>query len=197
MTWEKELAEPLNPARHLELLVELLLAQRLYAIEFAWSFTVLERHLQAAAQWLRRLPPLSAEQDSVRGLTLDLLESLGGAIDHLRIFAEQADLGALDRGLAAARTLRFPLDEAAARAELVGGLLREFTPRVWSDPTVGRPWQKDWEASVVRHMGESRVTFVCKTCGWDFTYVAEVGSAEELELPFRELECSLCADRKC
>ncbi|MBI3925623.1 MAG: hypothetical protein HY319_08795 [Armatimonadetes bacterium] len=190
---ERELSQRLNPARRLELLLEALLGQRLYSVEFAWAFTVLERHLRESRRWLECLEQLSDDESSVRERTLSVLSELGEAMQEVRRFAEEGELGALDRGLAGARRARFPLDEMAARADRVGGPIAFLRERIWSDSSADRPWQEAWDATVSRHRGETRVTFACKTCGWDFTYVAEAGSAEELEVPFSELECPFCS----
>lgn len=183
----------LNPARHLEELVEAVLAQRIYAVEFAWGFTLVAHHLSAAQEGIQALEVTSTPEERVVLATAGrALETLGRALDALRRFTEEKDLGSLDRGLALARQARFPLDEAVAAAGLVGGTLTALPPLLWLDPAPSRDWEEGWQALVQRQHGETRATFRCKQCGWEFTYTRESSSSEQLELPLSDLDCPLC-----
>lgn len=176
----------MNPARHLERLVEEVLSQKIFAVDFAWGFTLLERHLAAAAAWLATQP-----ESLTRERTRNALERLDEAMGHLRTFVEENRLPELDRGLAAARQAAWDLEEAFALARREG--LHELPDRVSIEPAVQRDWQREFAATVTRHQGESRVTFTCRRCGWEFSYVEEA-PVGELEVPFEELQCPLCSD---
>ena len=174
-----------NPARQLEHLVEAVLAQKLYAIEFAWGFTLLERHLENLI-----CLPRNEDELAFAGRLAKAVTSLRVALDHIRTFTEEADLGELDRGLAGARAEIFAWDELRALARLLA--LPELAEEIFVVESLERPWQEQWEATVTRHQGESRAVFACRTCGWELTYVQEVDSAQELEMPFSEIICPLC-----
>ncbi len=170
----------------MEHLVEAVLAQKLYAVEFAWGFTVLERHLEELT-----FEPQTDEERAFAHRLQRTVASLRGALAHIRQFTEEVDLGALDRGLAGARAEIFPFDELQALARRMN--LPELAERLFVPEALERGWQEAWEGSVTRHEGETRAVFTCRTCGWELTWVEEVGSAEELELPFSELSCPLCS----
>lgn len=176
-----------NPARRLEQLLEDLLAQRIYVIEFAWHFTQLKSWLQAAHHWVSAQ---AADEHGLRLQAVDAIEQTGAALDHAAAFASNKDLSALDRAFGLAARYRFPLDELAARARQAGW--PELSRRLNYDGPDHRQWQEQWDSRVTRHHGVTRATFRCKTCDWDFTFVSEVGSVEELELPFEELSCPFC-----
>lgn len=174
--------------------MEDVLAQRIYAVEFAWGYTVVARHTDHALAWLDRL-----EQQAGPGSRAALqparagMAALQSSLRLLRRFVEEKDLASLDRGLAQLRRAVFPLQEAAAAAELLGGALADLPQHLFLDPAQDREWDAAWKARVQRHQGESRVTFTCKQCGWELSYVSVVGSAEQLEVPFSELECPFCS----
>ncbi|GMU56533.1 MAG: hypothetical protein AMXMBFR33_56790 [Candidatus Xenobia bacterium] len=167
--------QPVNPARHLENLVEEVLAQKIFAVDFAYGFTRLERHLAGVRQWLA-------------GRELEGLDELEQAMASVRAFVEQKSLGDLDRGLATARRATWMLEQSMARAELEGNDLPE---RLRIAPGLQREWQERWSARVFRHQGESRMVFACKQCDFELTYVAEA-AVGEVELPFSELSCPFC-----
>lgn len=181
---------PVNPAKHLEALAADMLGQRIFAVDFAWGYTLLERHLAATRAWLDGL-----ELEPHAGLARDKARQAFGALDvamaHLRTFVEESELPELDRGLAAAREAAWELEEAFALARVAGPPLDELPDRARIAPEVERTWQRDFDATVTRHRGESRVTFVCKECGWEFSYVEEA-PVGELEVPFSEIVCPLC-----
>lgn len=174
------MSERVNPGRHLEQLVEEVLAQKIFAVDFAYGFSRLERHLAEVRAWL-----------SAEGREVPALEELQEALDSVRAFTEQKTLGDLDRGLAAARRATWKLEEAMARATVEGGAMAELPERLRIDPELKRDWQTRWSARVFRHQGESRMVFACKTCDFEFTYVAEA-PVGEVELPFEELACPFC-----
>ena len=72
-----------------------------------------------------------------------------------------------------------------------GGIMSVLPDRLRIDPALVRDWQERWQAKVFRHQGESRMVFACKTCDFEFTYVAEA-PVGEVELPFEELTCPFC-----
>ncbi len=167
--------QPINPARHLENLVEEVLAQKIFAVDFAYGFTRLERHLVEVREWLA-------------GRQLDGMDELEQAMASVRAFVEHKSLGDLDRGLAAARKATWMLEQSMARAELEGN---ELPARLRIDPGLQRDWQERWSARVFRHQGESRMVFACRQCDFELTYVAEA-PVGEVELPFSELSCPFC-----
>lgn len=167
--------QPINPARHLENLVEEVLAQKIFAVDFAYGFTRLERHLAGVREWLE-------------GREVDGLAELEQAMASVRAFVEQKTLGDLDRGLATARRATWMLEQSMARAELEGS---ELPGRLRIAPGLQREWQERWSARVFRHQGESRMVFACKSCEFELTYVAEA-AVGEVELPFGELSCPFC-----
>lgn len=174
------MSDPVNPGRHLENLVEEVLAQKIFAVDFAYGFTRLERHVAGVRAWLEtQQRPLPA------------LEELQRALDFVRAFAEEKSLGDLDRGLALARSATWSLEEAMARATVEGGVMAELPGRLRIDPALERAWQHRWSARVYRHQGESRMVFACKSCDFELTYVAEA-AVGEIELPFEELLCPFC-----
>lgn len=175
-----------NPARQLEHLVEAVLAQKLYAVEFAWGFTLLEQHLDSLAHQPRN------DEERAFGERLErAVQALRVAMAQVRRFTEEVDLGELDRGLAGARAQIYPFDELQALARRLQ--LTELAEGMFVLEALERGWQRSWEASVTRHQGETRAVFTCRACGWELTWVQEVGSAEELEMPFAELSCPLCS----
>lgn len=182
---------PVNPAKHLETLATDMLSQRIFAVDFAWGFTVLERHVDLVRAWLDGLGELGADAEHARERARAALGELAGAMDRLRAFVEEGDLADLDRGLAAARQAAWSLDEAFAAARAAGGAVAGFPERARIAPEVEREWQRDFAATVTRHRGESRVTFTCRECGWEFSYVEEA-PVGELEVPFSEIVCPLC-----
>ncbi len=167
--------QPVNPARHLENLVEEVLAQKIFAVDFAYGFTRLERHLAEVRHWLA-------------GGGLEGLDELEQAMASVRAFVEQKSLGDLDRGLATARRATWMLEQSMAQAELEGS---ELPRRLRIMPRLQRDWQERWSARVFRHQGESRMVFACKQCDFELTYVAEA-PVGEVELPFSELNCPFC-----
>ncbi len=174
------MSERVNPGRHLEQLVEEVLAQKIFAVDFAFGFSRLERHLAGVRTWL-----------AAHDRSLPAVDELQKALDSVRAFAEQKTLGDLDRGLAAARSATWMLEDAMARATVEGGIMSELPDRLRIDPALERDWQERWQAKVYRHQGESRMVFACKTCDFEFTYVAEA-PVGEVELPFEELTCPFC-----
>lgn len=185
------MGEKANAARHLERLVEEVLAQEIFAVDFAWGYTLLERHLSGLRDWIHSLEDLKPQERAARDRALEGLELLDQAMTHIRRFAEQRDLGELDRGLAAARNAAWALEEAAARARYAGGRVASLAERLRIPHKLEREWQKRWEGTVYRHQGESRAVFTCRRCGWELTYVTEAGPGE-LEVPFSELTCPFC-----
>lgn len=177
MSWER------NPARALERLVEQVLGQQIFAVDFAWGFTRLERHLEGArAAEGPRDPRLAALEGQAAG-------RLEAAMGHLRGFVEEAELGRLDRGLAELRGAAWAFDELLAAARGTGEEAR--IERFACPELLERDWQRGWEGQVTRHLGESRAVFRCRTCGWEFVYVEEA-PVGEIELPFEELGCPAC-----
>lgn len=181
---------PVNPAKHLETLASDMLGQRIFAVDFAWGYTVLEQHLAATRAWLVGLA-LEPRAELAREKARQALGALDVAMAHLRTFVEEGELAQLDRGLAAAREAAWELEEAFALARVSGPPLDELPDRARIAPQVERDWQRDFAATVTRHRGESRVTFVCKECGWEFSYVEEA-PVGELEVPFSAIVCPLC-----
>ncbi len=118
-----------------------------------------------------------------------LLAELGLAVEAARKFIETADLAALDRAFGLTRRLCFPFDELRAKARA----LEVFElDQLLSFETPTREWEDSWSAKVVRLGGETRADFRCRECGWEFSFVSEVGVHEELELPFGEFACPIC-----
>lgn len=167
----------------MEHLVEAVLAQKLYAVEFAWGFTLLERHLDELT-----FEPRSDDERAFAGRLQRTVGGLRAALAHIRHFTEEVDLGELDRGLAGARAEIFAFDELQALARRLN--LSELADRLFVSDALERDWQESWEASVTRHQGETRAVFTCRVCGWELAWVQEAGSAEELEL---DLSCPLCS----
>jgi hypothetical protein len=172
-----------NPARFLEKLVEDVLGQKIFVVDFAWGFTCLERHCLQAGAWLGENPGPAAE------LARHGLDQLRAALACLRRFAEEKNLGQLDRGLALARQAAWTLEEALAVARRVGP--PDLAEHLNIPDTLQREWQRQWSATVTRHLGESRATLRCRSCGWELTYVAPA-DVLEFELPFEELSCPFC-----
>lgn len=173
----------------LQALLQELLEQRCYVIEFAFHFDRLEKAFEQGVDplevagldpvWLRKAEDLRAK--------------FSPAFDQARRFAQEKDLAALDRAFGLCASLRFDFEELLAR----GAHLFSSPPSNWrtaleAPPREGRDWQQRWGAEVTRHQGLTTVDFKCRTCGWEFRFVSEVGSAEEAELPFEELECPEC-----
>lgn len=179
-----------NPAKHLEQLATDMLAQRIFAVDFAWGFTLLERHLATLGPWLAALGELEGPAGLARERARAGLAELDEAMGQLRRFVEEGELADLDRGLATARQAAWTLEEAFAAARPLGPPMGEFPERARLAPA-GRDWQRDWAAAVTRHQGCSRATFTCRTCGWELSFVQEA-EAGEWEIPFSEILCPLC-----
>lgn len=186
-----EVEHPVNPARQLERLLEDVLAQRIFAVDFAWGFTLLERHLAGARGWVEGLDGLEPARELQREQALGALSRMDEAMARARAFVEEGDLADLDRALAAARQAAWSFEEVFAAARDGEGVVGEIPARLRVEPRVEREWQREWSATVTRHQGESRATFRCKECGWEFSYVEEA-PAGELEVPFSSLACPLC-----
>ncbi len=170
---------PLTYPEALEKLLQELLEQRCYVIEFAFHFDSLEQSFRGSAgiegadpNWVRRV--------------VDLRSRFEPAFQQARRFAEDKDLAALDRAFGLCASLQFEFRELLAR----GGHLMEpdggWQRFLLAPPRQGRDWQDRWGAQVTRHQGLTTVDFKCLSCGWEFRFVSEVGSAEEAELPFDE-----------
>ena len=172
----------------LEELLQELLEQRCYVIEFAFHFDRLEKAFLEASR-------VEVEEKNWVARVGEVRERLAPAFAQARKFAEEKDLAALDRAFGLCASLRFEFEELLARGHHL------FEGELWcrhlvAPPRQGRDWQQSWGAEVTRHQGLTTVDFKCRTCGWEFRFVSEVGSAEEAELPFEELECPDCTGER-